>query len=59
MEVSELKELTHMLLNLLEAAQSMPEGPERRSVIKTIGDFQRDLAILIQRHQEDFHGRAC
>jgi len=51
--ISELKELTSMLLNLLEAAQSIPEGPERRALIGTIGDFQRRLAALVQKYQDE------
>jgi hypothetical protein len=53
-KINELKELTSMLLNLLEAAQSIPEGPERRALIGTIGDFQRRLAALVQKYQEEF-----
>ena len=52
-KISELKELTGMLLNLLEAAQSIPEGPERRALIGTIGDFQMRLAALVQKYQEE------
>jgi hypothetical protein len=52
-KISELKELTSMLLNLLEAAQSIPEGPERRALIGTIGDFQIRLAALVQEYQEE------
>ena len=53
-KISELKELTSTLLNLLEAAQSIPEGPERRALIGTIGDFQGRLAALVQKYQEEF-----
>jgi len=52
-KISELKELTSTLLNLLEAAQSIPEGPERQALIGTIGDFQRRLAALVQKYQEE------
>jgi len=52
-KISELKELTGMLLNLLEAAQSIPEGPERRALIGTIGNFQMRLAALVQKYQEE------
>jgi hypothetical protein len=52
-KISELKVLTSMLLNLLEAAQSIPEGPERRALIGAIGDFQRRLAALVQKYQEE------
>jgi hypothetical protein len=45
-EVSELKELTQMLLKLLEAAERLPEGPERQSFLRTIDDFQRRLQRL-------------
>jgi len=37
----------------LEAAQSIPEGPERRAAMGTIGDFQRRLAALVQKYQEE------
>ena len=53
-KISELKELTSLLLNLLEAAQSIPEGPERQALIGTIRDFQRRLAALVQKYQEEF-----
>ena len=48
-EVSELKELTQLLLNLLEAAQRLPEGAERQSAFGKIADFQRRLATIIRR----------
>jgi hypothetical protein len=33
-KVSELKELAQLLSGLVEAAQQLPEGPERRTAIR-------------------------
>ncbi len=48
-EVSELKELAQLLLNLLEAAQRLLEGAERQSAFKKIDDFRRRLATITRR----------
>ena len=50
-EASELKELVQLLLNLLEAAQRLPEGPERQSAFREIDGFQKRLARLVRRSE--------
>jgi rubrerythrin len=47
-KVSELKELAQLLSGLVEAAQQLPEGPERRTAIRMIDDFMRRLATLVR-----------
>ena len=47
---SELQELTRLLLDLLEAAQRLPEGPERQAALKQINDFQQRLAKFIPKN---------
>jgi len=47
-KVSELNELAQLLSGLVEAAQQLPQGPERRAAIRMIDDFMRRLATLVQ-----------
>ena len=51
-EISELKQLAQLLESLLEAAQRLPEGAERRAALEQISDFQRPLAALIRQSSE-------
>jgi hypothetical protein len=48
---SELQELTRLLLDLLEAAQRLPEGPEQQAALKQIDDFQQRLAKFIPKNR--------
>jgi len=50
-KASELKELAQLLLNLLEAAQRLPEGPGRQSAFREIDGFQKRLARLVRRSE--------
>jgi len=43
--------LTRLLLDLLEAAQRLPEGPERQAALKQINDFQQRLAKFIPKNR--------
>ncbi len=45
-DTSELKELTQLLLSLLDTVERLPEGPERQTAINQIGSFQRRLERL-------------
>lgn len=45
----ELQEMTQMLASLCQAAQRLPEGPERQNAIREIDGFQRRLAALVAR----------
>ncbi len=47
-DLSELKELTQLLLILFEAAKRLPHGPERASALKVIDSFQKRLAAHIR-----------
>ncbi len=47
-KASELNELAQLLSSLFEAAQQLPEGPERRSAIRMIDDFFRRLGTLVR-----------
>ena len=47
-EAGQLKELAQLLVSLLDAAERLPEGPERQGTINQIGSFQKRLAALIR-----------
>jgi hypothetical protein len=48
-EADELKDLTRLLTSLWEAAQRLPEGPDRQDAFSQIGSFHRRLAALVAR----------
>ena len=48
-ETHELQEMAQMLAVLREAAQRLPEGPERWNALREIDGFQRRLAALVAR----------
>jgi hypothetical protein len=48
-EADELKDMTRLLTSLWEAAQRLPEGPDRQDAFSQIGGFQRRLAALVAR----------
>ena len=48
-ETRELQERAQMLAGLREAAQRLPEEPERRNALREIDGFQRRLAALVAR----------
>jgi hypothetical protein len=48
-EADDLKDMTGLLASLREAAQRLPEGPERQDAFRQIGDFHRRLAALTTR----------
>jgi hypothetical protein len=48
-EADELKDMTRLLAGLWEAAQRLPEGPERQDAFRQIGGFHRRVAALITR----------
>jgi hypothetical protein len=48
-EADELKDMTRLLASLWEAAQRLPEGPERQDAFRQIGSFHRRVAALITR----------
>ena len=48
-EADELKDIARLLVSLWEAAQRLPEGPERQDAFRQIGGFHRRVAALITR----------
>jgi hypothetical protein len=48
-EADELNDMTRLLASLWEAAQQLPEGPERQNAFRQIGGFHRRVAALISR----------
>ena len=48
-ETHELQEMAQMLASLCEAAQRLPEGPERQNALREIDGYQRRLAALVAR----------
>jgi hypothetical protein len=48
-EADELKDIARLLANLWEAAQRLPEGSERQDAFRQISNFQRRVAVLVER----------
>jgi hypothetical protein len=48
-EFNELIDMAHLLVNLWEAAQRLPEGSERRDALRQISGFQSRVAALVTR----------
>jgi hypothetical protein len=48
-EADEFKDMKRLLASLWEAAQRLPEGPERQDAFRQIGSFHRRMAALIAR----------
>ncbi len=47
-ELTELKELAHLLVQLFETAQRLPNGPGRQAVFEKIDEFRNRLATFIR-----------
>jgi hypothetical protein len=48
-EADEFQDMKRLLASLWEAAQRLPEGPERQDAFRQIGSFHRRMAALIAR----------
>jgi len=46
-EIEKLKETVRLLAGLWEAAQRLPEGPDRQDALEQIGGFQRRVEAYI------------
>ena len=49
LEISKMQEIVTMLANLRDAAQQLPEGPERQNAFREIRDFQIRMAAFVRR----------
>ena len=46
-ELSELQELTQLLMILFESATRLPPGPEKQAAIRTINQYQERIAAFV------------